>query len=58
MYWELTAEEKKRPTEETDILCAGKALPKFQKLCVDPLTGIDSKLRYVRLSGLIVLFPV
>lgn len=46
IYRELSAEEQQRPTEETYFLCGGISHPKFQKLCVDPLTGIDSNLRY------------
>ncbi|KAJ7265512.1 hypothetical protein C8J57DRAFT_1329869 [Mycena rebaudengoi] len=52
MYWGLTAEEKQKPTEQTDVLCAGKALREFEKLCIDPLKGIDPKVRSVRVSGL------
>ncbi|KAF7335121.1 G domain-containing protein [Mycena venus] len=52
MYPGLTAEEKKRPTEEINVLCAAKAHAEFQKLCVGPLLRMDSKLPYARSSGL------
>ncbi|KAF8207798.1 hypothetical protein K438DRAFT_1814288, partial [Mycena galopus ATCC 62051] len=54
----LTSQEVQTPPEQRDALCTEKALRKFEELCVGPLTRIDSKLRYARLSGSIILMPV
>ncbi|KAJ7730914.1 hypothetical protein B0H16DRAFT_1584530 [Mycena metata] len=52
MHQALTAEEKKRSPEQTNILRTDKAHAEFQQLCISPLKRIDPELHHARTSGL------
>ena len=52
----LSDEELNLSDDEIGQLCLQKASAEFEKLCLEPLRKVDSKLIYSKTSGLQIIF--